>query len=209
MSRYKIVKNVSDNTDTFFNVNMLTEEDFSFESRYDNKNNTYIVNESLNKYDFYDTLLEKFIDEYKSEISNERLNFFAKVLKKDKKESKKYLKEKYLFIIKNNIDEKYITFNMATKLVKNGLGKALPSKFDKLDFAIDYNDEEEVLSLKNKYRKVILKDELNYNKEEKRSLKHEKERINKLIDEKLQKMAQLSQCRNNIDEKTRKLNRGN
>ncbi len=209
MSRYKRINNVSENTDTFFNINMLTEDDLSFESSYDVKNNIMMVNESLNKFDYYDTLLESFLKDYKNEISSERIAFFSRVLKKDKKESKKYIKEKYKYIINSYIDEEYITFDMVIKIVQNGLAKAIPSQFEKTDFAIDYKDEEEVLGLKNKYRKIIAKDELRYIKEEKRSLEHEQNRINKLIDVKLQEMAKLSQYRNNIDGKTRKLGRGN
>ena len=209
MSRYKRINNVSENTDTFFNINMLTEDDLSFESSYDVKNNIMMVNESLNKFDYYDTLLESFLNDYKNEISSERIDFFSRVLKKDKKESKKYIKEKYKYIINSYIDEEYITFDMVIKIVQSGLAKAIPSQFEKTDFAIDYKDEEEVLGLKNKYRKIIAKDELRYIKEEKRSLEHEKNRIYKLLDVKLQEMAKLSQYRNNVDEKTRKLNRGN
>ena len=207
MSRYKKIENVSDNTDTFFNVNMEVDDNISFNSTFEIKNKTVKanINKSLNKYDFYETLLDEFLKEYNYRISANALKRFSKQSKLDERQCKKYIKDKYTYLIKYYIDEEYITFDMAIKLAKNNLMKAIPSKYTKTDFVCDYNDEEEVLSLKNKYRKVILKDEIRYNKEEKRCLEYERDRINKLLEDKLKEMAILSQYKNKINNEYKKV----
>ena len=207
MSNYKIVNNVSKNTDTFFNVNVQIDNDKSFNSTFDTSTSKVKadINKSLNKYDFYDALLDEFIKEYKRRMSKEMIKKFARDTKKDEKKCKIFIKEKYLYLIKYYIDENYFTVDMAMKLAKNGLINAIPNKFDKEDFMCDYKDEEEVLGLKNKYRKIILKDEIRYTKEEKRSLEFERERVNKELDEMLKEMAALSNYRNNINESIRKV----
>ncbi len=207
MSNYKIVNNVSKNTDTFFNVNVQIDNDKSFNSTFDTSTSKVKadINKSLNKYDFYDALLDEFIREYKRRMSKEMIKKFARDTKKDEKKCKIFIKEKYLYLIKYYIDENYFTVDMAMKLAKNGLVNAIPNKYDKEDFICDYKDEEEVIGIKNKYCKEILSYEAKYLKEEKRRLMFEKERVEKLINDHLSEMAILSNYRNSLDESYRKV----
>ncbi len=207
MSNYKIVNNVSKNTDTFFNVNVQIDNDKSFNSTFDTITSKVKadINKSLNKYDFYDALLDEFIREYKRRMSKEMIKKFARDTKKDEKKCKIFIKEKYLYLIKYYIDENYFTVDMAMKLAKNGLVNAIPNKYDKEDFICDYKDEEEVIGIKNKYCKEILSYEAKYLKEEKRRLMFEKERVEKLINDHLSEMAILSNYRNSLDESYRKV----
>ena len=207
MSRYKKIDNVSDNTDTFFNVNMKVDDNISFNSVFEIKGKTvkHDVNKSLNKYDFYDTLLDEFILEYKRRSSKDSIKKYCSISRLDEKKCKKFIKDKYLYLIKYYIDENYITFDMAIKLAKANLIMALPKKYNKTDFVVDYSDEEEISSLKEKYKKEINKEEIKYIKEEKRSLNFEKERLNKEYEQALLQTAALATKRNKINERIKNI----
>ncbi len=156
------------------------------------------ISESLNKFDFYETLLDDVIEEY--QIRQKELKG-----KEYEKSHKDILHCTYFDLIHSIIDKDYITFDMAVKLYKNDMFNAAPKKFDEQDFKIDFDDEEEIMGLKNKYRKEIKNDEVRYIEEEKRSLNFEKERIDKEYEQALLQTASLTTQRNKINERIRKI----
>lgn len=205
MSRYIKVDNLSDNTDNILNVGMQVDGNVLISS-FDISNNAKAnINESLNKYDFYDSLLESMLIEREVRLDPKFIKKYLKMSSMSDKEYKKFIKQRYTMAIKNFIDENYITIDMAIKIAKAKLFNAIPKKFDKKDFLIDFNDEEEVMGLKNKYRKQIKKDEIRYIEEEKRSLNFEKERIDKEYEQALLQTAALATKRNKINERIKNI----
>ena len=205
MSRYIKVDNLSDNTDNILNVGMQVDGNVLISS-FDISNNAKAnINESLNKYDFYDSLLESMLIEREVRLDPKFIKKYLKMSSMSDKEYKKFIKQRYTMAIKNFIDENYITIDMAIKIAKAKLNNAIPEKFDKKDFLIDFNDEEEVMGLKNKYRKQIKKDEIRYIEEEKRSLNFEKERIDKEYEQALLQTAALATKRNKINERIKNI----
>ncbi len=205
MSRYIKVDDLSDNTDNILNVGMQADGNVLISS-FDISNNAKAnINESLNKYDFYDSLLESMLIEREVRLDPKFIKNYLKMSSMSDKEYKKFIKQRYTMAIKNFIDENYITIDMAIKIAKAKLFNAIPEKFDKKDFLIDLNDEKEVKNLKNKYRKQIKEDEIKYIEEEKRSLNFEKERIDKEYEQALLQTAALATQRNKINERIRKI----
>ena len=205
MSRYIKVDNLSDNTDNILNVGMQVDDNVLISS-FDIPNNAKAnINESLNKYDFYDSLLESMLIEREVRLDPKFIKNYLKKSSINAKEYKKFIKQRYTMAINNFIDENYITIDMAIKIAKAKLFNAIPKKFDKKDFLIDFNDEEEIMGLKNKYRKQIKKDEIRYIEEEKRSLNFEKERIDKEYEQALLQTAALATKRNKINERIKKI----
>ena len=205
MSRYIKVDNLSDNTDNILNVGMQVDGNVLISS-FDISNNAKAnINESLNKYDFYDSLLESMLIEREVRLDPKFIKNYLKKSSMNEKQYKKFIKQRYTMAIKNFIDENYITIDMAIKIAKAKLYNAIPEKFDKKDFLIDFNDEEEIMGLKNKYRKQIKKDEIRYIEEEKRSLNFEKERIDKEYEQALLQTAALATKRNKINERIKNI----
>ena len=205
MSRYIKVDNLSDNTDNILNVGMQV-DDTVLISSFDIPNNAKAnINESLNKYDFYDSLLESMLIEREVRLDPKFIKNYLKKSSMNEKQYKKFIKQRYTMAIKNFIDENYITIDMAIKIAKAKLYNALPEKFDKKDFLIDLNDEKEAKKLKNKYRKQIKEDEIKYIEEEKRSLNFEKERIEKEYEQALLQTAALATKRNKINERIKNI----
>lgn len=205
MSRYIKVDNLSDNTDNILNVGMQVDGDILISS-FDISNNAKAnINESLNKYDFYDSLLESILIEREARLDSKFVKKYLKISSMNEKQYKKFIKERYIMAIKNYIDENYITIDMAIKIAKAKLYNAIPQKFNKQDFLIDLNDEKEVKKLKNKYRKQIKEDEIKYIEEEKRSLNFEKERIEKEYEQALLQTAALATKRNKINERIKNI----
>ena len=205
MSRYIKVDNLSDNTDNILNVGMQVDDNVLISS-FDISNNVKAnINESLNKYDFYDSLLESMLIEREVRLDPKFIKNYLKKSSMNAKEYKKFIKQRYTMAINSFLDENYITIDMAIKIAKAKLFNAIPKKFDKKDFLIDFNDEEEIMGLKNKYRKQIKKDEIRYIEEEKRSLNFEKERIDKEYEQALLQTASLATQRNKINERIRKI----
>lgn len=205
MSRYITVDNLSDNTDNILNVGMQV-DDTVLISSFDIPNNAKAnINESLNKYDFYDSLLESMLIEREVRLDPKFIKNYLKKSSMNEKQYKKFIKQRYTMAIKNFIDENYITIDMAIKIAKAKLYNAIPEKFDKKDFFIDLNDEKEVKKLKNKYRKQIKEDEIKYIEEEKRSLNFEKERIDKEYEQALLQTAALATKRNKINERIKNI----
>ena len=205
MSRYIKVDNLSDNTDNILNVGMQVDDNVLISS-FDIPNNAKAnINESLNKYDFYDSLLESMLIEREVRLDPKFIKNYLKMSSMSEKEYKKFIKQRYTMAIKNFIDEDYLTIDMAIKIAKAKLFNAIPKKFDKKDFLIDFNDDEEIMGLKNKYRKQIKKDEIRYIEEEKRSLNFEKERIDKEYEQALLQTAALATKRNKINERIKNI----
>ncbi|MBE6158308.1 MAG: hypothetical protein E7159_00565 [Firmicutes bacterium] len=205
MSRYIKVDNLSDNTDNILNVGMQVDDNVLISS-FDIPNNAKAnINESLNKYDFYDSLLESMLIEREVRLDPKFIKNYLKMSSMSEKEYKKFIKQRYTMAIKNFIDENYITIDMAIKIAKAKLYNAIPEKFDKKDFLIDFNDDEEIMGLKNKYRKQIKEDEIKYIEEEKRSLNFEKERIDKEYEQALLQTAALATKRNKINERIKNI----
>lgn len=205
MSRYIKVDNLSDNTDNILNVGMQVDDNVLISS-FDIPNNAKAnINESLNKYDFYDSLLESMLIEREVRLDPKFIKNYLKKSSMNEKQYKKFIKQRYTMAVKNFIDENYITIDMAIKIAKAKLYNALPEKFDKKDFLIDLNDEKEVKKLKNKYRKQIKEDEIKYIEEEKRSLNFEKERIDKEYEQALLQTAALATKRNKINERIKNI----
>lgn len=205
MSRYITVDNLSDNTDNILNVGMQV-DDTVLISSFDIPNNAKAnINESLNKYDFYDSLLESMLIEREVRLDPKFIKNYLKKSSMNEKQYKKFIKQRYTMAIKNFIDENYITIDMAIKIAKAKLYNAIPEKFNKKDFFIDLNDEKEVEKLKNKYRKQIKEDEIKYIEEEKRSLNFEKERIDKEYEQALLQTAALATKRNKINERIKSI----
>ena len=205
MSRYIKVDNLSDNTDNILNVGMQVDDNVLISS-FDISNNVKAnINESLNKYDFYDSLLESMLIEREVRLDPKFIKNYLKKSSMNAKEYKKFIKQRYTMAINSFLDENYITIDMAIKIAKAKLYNAIPKKFDKKDFLIDFNDKEEIMGLKNKYRKQIKKDEINNIEEEKRSLNFEKERIDKEYEQALLQTAALATKRNKINERIRKI----
>ena len=205
MSRYIKVDDLSDNTDNILNVGMQVDDNVLISS-FDIPNNAKAnINESLNKYDFYDSLLESMLIEREVRLDPKFIKNYLKMSSMSEKEYKKFIKQRYTMAIKNFIDENYITIDMAIKIAKAKLFNAIPEKFDKKDFLIDLNDEKEVKNLKNKYRKQIKEDEIRYIEEEKRSLNFEKERIDKEYEQALLQTAALATKRNKINERIKNI----
>lgn len=205
MSRYIKVDNLSDNTDNILNVGMQVDDNVLISS-FDISNNVKAnINESLNKYDFYDSLLESMLIEREVRLDSKFIKNYLKKSSMNAKEYKKFIKQRYTMAIKNFIDEDYITIDMAIKIAKAKLFNAIPKKFDKKDFLIDLNDEKELKKLKNKYCKQIKKDEIKYIKEEKRSLNFEKDRIEKEYEQALLQTASLATKRNKINERIKNI----
>ncbi len=205
MSRYIKVDNLSDNTDNILNVGMQVDGDILISS-FDISNNAKAnINESLNKYDFYDSLLESILIEREARLDSKFVKKYLKISSMNEKQYKKFIKERYIMAIKNYIDENYITIDMAIKIAKAKLYNAIPQRFNKQDFFIDLNDEKEVKKLKNKYRKQIKEDEIKYIEEEKRSLNFEKERIEKEYEQALLQTAALATKRNKINERIKSI----
>ena len=205
MSRYIKVDNLSDNTDNILNVGMQVDDNVLISS-FDISNNVKAnINESLNKYDFYDSLLESMLIEREVRLDPKFIKNYLKKSSMNAKEYKKFIKQRYTMAINSFLDENYITIDMAIKIAKAKLYNAIPQKFNKQDFLIDLNDEKEVKKLKNKYRKQIKEDEIKYIKEEKRSLNFEKERIDKEYEQALLQTASLATKRNKINERIRKI----
>lgn len=205
MSRYIKVDDLSDNTDNILNVGMQVDGDILISS-FDISNNAKAnINESLNKYDFYDSLLESILIEREARLDSKFVKKYLKISSMNEKQYKKFIKERYIMAIKNYIDENYITIDMAIKIAKAKLYNAIPQKFNKQDFLIDLNDEKEVKKLKNKYRKQIKEDEIKYIEEEKRSLNFEKERIEKEYEQALLQTAALATKRNKINERIKNI----
>ena len=205
MSRYIKVDNLSDNTDNILNVGMQVDDNVLISS-FDISNNVKAnINESLNKYDFYDSLLESMLIEREVRLDPKFIKNYLKKSSMNAKEYKKFIKQRYTMAINSFLDENYITIDMAIKIAKAKLYNAIPKKFDKKDFLIDFNDKEEIMGLKNKYRKQIKKDEIKYIEEEKRSLNFEKERIDKEYEQALLQTAALATKRNKINERIRKI----
>ena len=203
MSRYINIS--SDKTDNILNVGMQVDDNVLISS-FDISNNAKAnINESLNKYDFYDSLLESMLIEREVKLDPKFIKNYLKMSLMSEKEYKKFIKQKYTMAIKNFIDENYITIDMAIKIAKAKLYNAIPEKFDKKDFLIDFNDDEEIMGLKNKYRKQIKKDEIRYIEEEKRSLNFEKERIDKEYEQALLQTAALATKRNKINERIKNI----
>lgn len=203
MSRYINIS--SDKTDNILNVGMQVDDNVLISS-FDISNNAKAnINESLNKYDFYDSLLESMLIEREVKLDPKFIKNYLKMSLMSEKEYKKFIKQKYTMAIKNFIDENYITIDMAIKIAKAKLYNAIPEKFDKKDFLIDFNDDEEIMGLKNKYRKQIKKDEIRYIEEEKRSLIFEKERIDKEYEQALLQTAALATKRNKINERIKNI----
>lgn len=205
MSRYIKVDDLSDNTDNILNVGMQVDGDILISS-FDISNNAKAnINESLNKYDFYDSLLESILIEREARLDSKFVKKYLKISSMNEKQYKKFIKERYIMAIKNYIDENYITIDLAIKIAKAKLYNAIPQKFNKQDFLIDLNDEKEVKKLKNKYRKQIKEDEIKYIEEEKRSLNFEKERIEKEYEQALLQTAALATKRNKINERIKNI----
>jgi plasmid maintenance system antidote protein VapI len=205
MSRYITVDNLSDNTDNILNVGMQV-DDTVLISSFDIPNNAKAnINESLNKYDFYDSLLESMLIEREVRLDPKFIKNYLKKSSMNEKQYKKFIKQRYTMAIKNFIDENYITIDMAIKIAKAKLYNAIPEKFNKKDFFINLNDEKEVEKLKNKYRKQIKEDEIKYIEEEKRSLNFEKERIDKEYEQALLQTAALATKRNKINERIKSI----
>ncbi len=205
MSRYIKVDDLSDNTDNILNVGMQADGNVLISS-FDISNNAKAnINESLNKYDFYDSLLESMLIEREVRLEPKIIKNYLKASSMNEKEYKKFIKQRYTMAIKNYIDEDYLTIDMAIKIAKAKLFNAIPEKFDKKDFLIDLNDEKEVKKLKEKYRKQIKEDEIKYIKEEKRSLNFEKERIDKEYEQALLQTAALATKRNKINERIKNI----
>lgn len=205
MSRYIKVDNLSDNTNNILNVGMQVDGDILISS-FDISNNAKAnINESLNKYDFYDSLLESILIEREARLDSKFVKKYLKISSMNEKQYKKFIKERYIMAIKNYIDENYITIDMAIKIAKAKLYNAIPQRFNKQDFFIDLNDEKEVKKLKNKYRKQIKEDEIKYIEEEKRSLNFEKERIEKEYEQALLQTAALATKRNKINERIKSI----
>jgi plasmid maintenance system antidote protein VapI len=205
MSRYITVDNLSDNTDNILNVGMQVDGDILISS-FDIPNNAKAnINESLNKYDFYDSLLESMLIEREVRLDPKFIKNYLKKSSMNEKQYKKFIKQRYTMAIKNFIDENYITIDMAIKIAKAKLYNAIPEKFNKKDFFINLNDEKEVEKLKNKYRKQIKEDEIKYIEEEKRSLNFEKERIDKEYEQALLQTAALATKRNKINERIKSI----
>ncbi len=203
MSRYINIS--SDKTDNILNVGMQVDDNVLISS-FDISNNVKAnINKSLNKYDFYDTFLEYILNEREVRLDPKRSKIDMKMLSMNEKEYKKFIKQRYTMLIQNYIDENYITIDMAIKIAKAKLYNAIPERFDKKDFLIDFNDEEEIMGLKNKYRKQIKKDEIRYIEEEKRSLNFEKERIDKEYEQALLQTAALATKRNKINERIKNI----
>jgi hypothetical protein len=203
MSRYINIS--SDKTDNILNVGMQVDDNVLISS-FDISNNVKAnINKSLNKYDFYDTFLEYILNEREVRLDPKRSKIDMKMLSMNEKEYKKFIKQRYTMLIQNYIDENYITIDMAIKIAKAKLYNAIPERFDKKDFLIDFNDEEEIMGLKNKYRKQIKKDEIRYIEEEKRSVNFEKERIEKEYEQALLQTAALATKRNKINERIKNI----
>ncbi len=203
MSRYINIS--SDKTDNILNVGMQVDDNVLISS-FDISNNVKAnINESLNKYDFYDTFLEYILNEREVRLDPKRSKIDMKMLSMNEKEYKKFIKQRYTMLIQNYIDENYITIDMAIKIAKAKLYNAIPERFDKKDCLIDFNDEEEIMGLKNKYRKQIKKDEIRYIEEEKRSVNFEKERIEKEYEQSLLQTAALATKRNRINERIKNI----
>ena len=207
MSRYIKVDNLSDNTDKLLNVGMQVDDDNLFISSFEIKDKSIKanVNKSLNKYDFYDSLLESILIERETRLDPKFIKKYLKMSQMTEKGYLKFIKDRYTMGVKNYMDEEYITLEMAIKIAKAKLYGAIPKKFDKADFLIDLNDEEEIMGLKNKYRKQIAKDEVKYIKEEKRCLEYEKERIEKEYEQALLNTAKLATQRNRIVERMKNI----
>jgi len=205
MSRYIKVDNLSDNTDNILNVGMQVDGDILISSFDISDNAKANINESLNKYDFYDSLLESILIEREARLDSKFVKKYLKISSMNEKQYKKFIKERYIMAIKNYIDENYITIDMAIKIAKAKLYNAIPQRFNKQDFFIDLNDEKEVKKLKNKYRKQIKEDEIKYIEEEKRSLNFEKERIEKEYEQALLQTAALATKRNKINERIKSI----
>ena len=207
MSRYVSEGNLFDNSDEAINLTTKIDDRFLFDSKCKiNKTGiTYTINKSLNKYDFYDSLLELLFEDYKKRSKKKEVKRNAKKLELEEKNYIRNLRYLTIMNIKYFIDEDYITFDMALKIAKEELFGALPKKYDASDFVVDLNDEEELQGLKNKYRKVIAKDGIKYTKEEKRRLKFEKERVSTLYHDRLMEMAALANYRNKLNEEEGKL----
>lgn len=203
MSRYI---NISSNkTDNILNVGMQVDDNVLISSFDISDNVKANVNESLNKYDFYDAFLEYLLTEREVRLEPKIIKKYLKASSMNEKEYRKFIKQRYTMLIQNYIDENYITIDMAIKIAKAKLFNAIPNKFDKKDFLIDFNDDEEIMELKEKYRKQIKEDEIKYIEEEKRSLNFEKERIDKEYEQALLQTAALATKRNKINERIKNI----
>lgn len=164
------------------------------------------INKSLNKYDYYDTVLEGLLKSYKLEINDSEIENDVKNIGYEKTiDYLLFIFDRYKQVINSLIDFNYITLDMAIKLVNNGFLDLLPKRFKEKDFYRTEFDEEYIKYLYEKYNKLVVKDQIKYIEEEKRSLEYEQERVKILLDQKLLEMANLSKYRNDLDETYKKL----